>query len=303
MKKLDTISAFILTLLVLGDGYVWYRIASADGGAMLQFLDVGQGDSQLLTTDGAQIMTDFGPKQNVARALEAAMPASDRYIDLAIITHPETDHFGGLRSVLEHYEMGAILWNGYERPAGESTEWDALRSAIADRGIPFIALAAGDRIRVGKSEIKILSPDPLLRSGGETNDAAIVQEIRTPDFTALLTADIGSAVEEYLVSQSADEPASREPAGEPAAPHSLHADILKIAHHGSRFSSSERFLAAVAPQVAVIQSGKGNTYKHPHDEVLGRIKAAGIPNILRNDEWGTITIARKNGALTVAHGR
>ena len=109
----------------------------------------------------------------------------------------------------------------------------------------------------------------------------IVQKVTTPDFSALLTADIGSSVEEYLISQYTG-----------VSNNALNADILKVAHHGSKYSSTPLFLEPVSPTIAVIQVGEGNTYGHPTQETLDNLASSSVQAVFRNDINGTITIKR-----------
>jgi competence protein ComEC len=287
MKKLPPSFALLLIALLFGNGWVWHAILAKPTAAYsISFLDVGQGDSTLLTMGNVQMITDFGPDGKVVDSLGRAIPKEDRYIDLVAVTHPEQDHFGGLAELLKHYTVGAVIWTGRDRPRGESVNWDALLAVIKEKHIPMVRVGEGDQIAYGSSTVAILSPDPLLLGGGERNDAALVSKVTTPDFTALLTADIGQAVETYV-----------------AGKFDVSADILKVAHHGSRYSSGDLFLQSVNPTLAVIQSGKGNTYGHPHEEALDRIASDTSATVLRNDQLGTITITKIGEGLHVESER
>ncbi len=281
ISKLEPLSALILIVLLGFTGYVWFSIfsgtgAHVNGNDIIHFLDVEQGDSQLLSMGPVQMITDFGPDMAITRSLAATLPSSKRRIDIALITHPEKDHYGGLRFLLDQYDIGVVLWNGYEKATGVSPEWDDLQRRIRENHIPMIAIGAGDTIRYAGRRIAILSPDPLLLGGGSTNEGGIVQNVFARGFTALLTADTGFTTEQYLLSKNIN----------------LSADILKIGHHGSKYSSSDNFLRAVNPRIAVIQVGKGNTYGHPSPETLSRLASSTTATVLRNDEKGTISVWR-----------
>lgn len=255
------------------DVLLWWSILSFHTAekARAYFLDVGQGDSELMVfAGGATILTDAGPA-GVPRDLEKALHG-ERYIDLAIITHPQADHFGGFADILDGYGVGAFLYNGRDNP--DAAAWAALRDKIAAKHIPLITLAAGDNIRISDGKVGILSPDSEFSESAELNDTGLVQMVRTADFGALLVADIGSSVENWLVRNVKN----------------LHADILKVAHHGSKYSSSEAFLRAVNPSIAVIEVGAKNIYGHPSATTLLRIASSTRAKILRTDTSGTVEI-------------
>lgn len=275
-----------LAMLVVVDGMAWFQVFSAApaASASISFLDVGQGDSSLLElVGGARIMTDAGPDSSVMRSLEGVLPYGDKYIDLAIVTHPETDHFNGFNYLIESHPIGAFIVNGRANP--DSRQWAELIEKITAKKIPLITLGAGDSVRFGPNRIDVLSPNAQLAASSELNDTGLVQKVRTPDFTALLTADIGTNIEDRLREH-----------------HDLSADILKIGHHGSKYSSGPAFLRAVRPALAVVSSGSRNTYGHPSPDVLERLSAARVP-LFRTDQRGTITVRREEGKLRVSGER
>lgn len=289
IKRIDTASAIIVVALAALDLYFWHGIvfggaASATGGAPVTheyFLDVGQGDSELIVFPGnAKVMTDAGPTNKVLDSLEKVLPSGDRYIDVAIISHPELDHFGGYLSVLDRYDVGAFIYNGR---SGTGGEWAAFLGKIKEKHIPLITLGKGDKIHYDKNEIDILSPDKEFVQSAELNDTAIVERVATPELRTILTADAGFRTEEYLIKNSVD----------------LHADILKVGHHGSKYSSSDAFLRAVNPAVAVIEVGAKNTYGHPSKETLARIASSTHAAVVRTDQSGTITAWVEQGKLKI----
>lgn len=293
MKRSGTVSFIAFFALVGTNIVVWQSIAAGEVRTGFYALDVGQGDATLVVLrSGAKVLTDAGPPSgHVTRALETILPAGDRYIDLAIVTHPQLDHFGGFRELLQHFEIGAFIMNGRTvDQGGAKGEWDALVRDIASESIPVIVLGARDRIRIGAENIDVVSPDADFVQSGELNDTGLVALVRGNGWRTLLTADIGENVERHLVLQGID----------------IRADILKVGHHGSKFSSSEPFLRAVSPKAAVIEVGAGNRYGHPAPETLERLSARVGGNIFRTDRHGTVSIYFGNGAarlLTEKLGR
>ena len=182
-----------LAALVCADGAAWFQILTAGPprAAAISFLDVGQGDASLLILPGgAKILTDAGPDAAVVAALEVALPSGARYIDLAVVTHPELDHFNGFNHILEKYEIGAFIVNGRDHPG--SRQWAELVAKIEARRAPLITLGAGDGVRHGANRIDILSPGPQFVGSSELNDTGLVELIESRGLKALFTADIGA---------------------------------------------------------------------------------------------------------------
>lgn len=256
---------------------MWTKIkkeSSADNSKIC-FLNVGQGDSILYTGgQGIQILTDTGPDSSIVEELEKTMPDGDRDIDLIIITHPEHDHVGGLISALNHYSVGAIIWNGSYLNSDGSGEWESVKNYADSKKIPVLSVSEGDLIKIGDDVLEILSPSPLLKFSASLNESAIVSLLSTESMKVILTGDIGASVEKYLIDKYGEK---------------LKSQIMKVGHHGSKNSSSEEFVRVVNPDVAVIQSGKNNKYGHPAEEIISRLEDNNT-EIFRNDQLGTICI-------------
>jgi competence protein ComEC len=286
MEKRNILSAIIVISLIALDAFFWWNIFSSAAVARVArayFLDVGQGDSELVIFPGnIKVMTDAGPDDSVLTSMEKVMPAGDDYIDLAVISHPQLDHFNGYYYLLDHYRIGAFIWNGRDDAPGVA-EWPALLAKIRSKNIPIITLAGGDSVHYNDSEIDILSPNASFLMSPELNDTVLVELVKTAGFRALLTADIGFNVEDYLLAQGMD----------------IRADILKVPHHGSKYSSGDAFLTAVDPAVAVIEVGAKNKYGQPAKEALARIASSTTAEVLRTDQDGTIAIFADNGKLKI----
>jgi competence protein ComEC len=267
----------LIAALVLLDAFIWHQVGAGETEAA-HFLDVGQGDSELVIFEsGAKLLVDAGPDSRVEASLDRVLPDTDRYVDLAIITHAELDHYGGFPALLDRYSFGAILWNGRE-PDEVSGQWDRLKAGVAARNIPFITVEAGDVIRVGKESVEILSPTPDLWASAQLNDGCVVARVRQAQWTMLLTCDAGFSVERRLLESATD----------------LRADILKVGHHGSRYSSNELFLRAVEPILAAIEVGARNSYGHP-----ATLASSTAARVVRTDRHGTITVRSLDGKLQI----
>jgi len=284
----------IASVFILTDAALWYGIIfdRAIAGPEVYFLDVGQGDSSLvLLPDRFQrvspladnfphkikILIDGGPPNGkVRKNLENIFPANDRYIDMAVISHPQLDHFGGFIDLFEKYDVGILVVGP---AAGKGVYWEALRAVIEKRKIPVIVLSARSTITYGESQWEIISPDSGA-AAKDINDLALVMKLESGGISALFTGDIGANTEVAL-----------------AAAYDIDVDILKVSHHGSRFSSNGVFLKEVSPLISAIEVGK-NSYGHPTEDALRRL-AAVSSQIYRTDANGLIKVAYQNQQLKV----
>ena len=228
-----------------------------DGKLHLHLLDVGQGDAALLVTpSGAQILIDGGPDLSTLSHLDALMPFLDRTIDLLVITHPDADHISALPDVLRRYDVAQVLMTGAEHSSGR---YDALRAEIADSSIPVIHPDPAIDIVIGSVVLDIVWPTPLYT--GSSNDQSIVLRVLYKEHSILLTGDIEEDAENAILASGAN----------------IESDILKVAHHGSRTSSSTGFLLAVDPDLGLISAGRDNRFGHPHEDVSSRFIHFSIP--------------------------
>lgn len=267
----------LIFLLLIGNLFAWWNIWQiSQKEVALYFLNVGQGDSQLIQLDDVQILIDGGPDASVLRNLEKIMPAADRYIDLVILTHPQLDHFGGLIDVLERYEVGAFIENGRE---GTARAFKKLQGA-KESALNNLTLAEGDKITYKDFTIHILSPSQENLKSKELNSTSIVALLETPEFKALYTGDIGFDIEDRIRKK-----------------YKIQADVLKIPHHGSKYSSGNKFLREIKPKISVIGVGK-NSYGHPNPLAINRIKQTG--SLLHTTlESGLIKILSKDDQLRI----
>lgn len=271
---INKIVYLMMMILVAGNIFVWRAIAFGGGAENLElyFLDVGQGDSQLINFPGdVQILIDGGRGPKVLNELARALPPQDRYIDLVIVTHPDFDHFGGLIDVLKTYKVGTVITNGRK---GVAVAYADFEKIIKEKNIPTLVLGVGDKIRYEDAVLDVLWPLSLSQRVGtakNVNELGIVLMLKKGGLRALYTADIGFETERELVKK-----------------YDLSAQVLKVSHHGSKYSSDPAFLKEVNPKISVIEVGK-NTYGHPTSQALNRLANVGS-QIFRTDESGTIKL-------------
>lgn len=276
MKKEKKSILVIFSLLFLINVLAWVVVFDFLRIKFLEinFFDVGQGDAILIETpERYQILIDGGGDSKILTKLSREIPFWDKTIDLMILTHPEKDHLIGLLEVLKRYKVENILWTGIVRKIPEFEEWQGL---IKDEKAKLKIAQTGQKISCEncKWEIEILYPFENLDKieFKESNDTSIVAKLVFEKTSFLFTGDISKKVENLL-----------------SFTNKLDSDVLKVAHHGSKNSTSEEFLNSVSPKIAVISVGKENKFGHPHQEVLEILEKNAI-KILRTDLNGDIKI-------------
>ena len=232
-SQIRKIAYIILGILFLIAVLVWLAVFSLENQKLeIIFFDIGQGDSILINAKGnQQILIDGGPNDFVVDKLGKTLPFYDKKIELIILTHPDKDHISGLIEVVKRYKVDKILTTGIEC----STEvCQILSEQIQKKKIPVKIAQAGQTISIGDNIfLGILSP--LENLSGENvknkNDTSIVAKLIAGEDSVLLTGDITSKAEKKLTENNFN----------------LQSDFLKIAHHGSKYSTSKIFLEKVSP--------------------------------------------------------
>jgi competence protein ComEC len=264
--------AFTLLPLFLGGAEL-----PGPGGIRVHALDVGQGSAVLIEANGFRMLFDAGPlwsaDSNAGQRIVAPWLRARgvRRIDLLVVSHPDLDHAGGVLDVLRSVKVDAVISS---IPSGHPFRIDHPNHRSCRRG---------DLWRQAAVEIEILHPGDEMPPGAArspTNARSCVMRLRTTAGSVLLTGDLEARQEHDLVNRyGADR---------------LAADVMIVPHHGSNTSSTEAWLAAVAPRWAVIQSGYRNRFGHPKPKVLDRYERAGIV-VFRNDLHGAISIELAQG--------
>ncbi len=267
--------AFIVcvALLALLFAAFWIEIIRWTVGATFFAFDVGQGDAVLVQQGGYQILVDGGPDGTVLSALGETMPFFDRTIDLLVLSHPHMDHLQSFPELARRYRIATVLMTGvdYANP-----RYEEFLTLLADEGARIVVADPDDDIVVGPLAVGVLWP-PATTFGvpmKNVNDNSVALRVTAPNGkSVLLTGDMEKKEELAMLEAGID----------------VSADILKVAHHGSRTSSSTGFLLAVRPSVAVASVAKENSYGLPDEDVIARYAALGIPLRMTMDE-GTVEI-------------
>ena len=247
----------------------------------LVFFYVGQGDGCLLHTESGTILMDFGSSSRTAPGEDILIPGLRYYgitrVDLAVLSHTDIDHTNAVQELLEKGEDLGITTSAIALAEGtlpgENREY--LLAAAEKSGTSVVWLSAGDELALGK-DVKLEVLYPGQGETGEGNDFSLVLMLSAADQHILFTGDIGAETEEKLCRLLEDHP---------------HPDILKVAHHGSAYSSSEIFLKTVRKPgaVAIISCGRNNIYGHPASSTLQRLQDAGY-RTLRTDRNGAVIV-------------
>ena len=285
MRKKIALS--LVGVLFLLNIFAWQQVfdLTKTNNLKVDFLNIGQGDSIFIETPyHHQILIDGGPSSNVLGKLQKLMPFYDRTIDVVISTHPDKDHIEGLLEVLQRYKVDYILWTGIIREGPLYQKWLSVLAKSEKQGSKIIKAKLNQEIKAGDVVIDTLHPFFDLTGqefGSKDNDTGIVSRLIYGKNTFLFTADISNKAEKELINKGVN----------------LKSDVLKVAHHGSKYSTSNEFLKIVNPEIAVISVGK-NSYGHPTPEALQRLENFGI-HILRTDESGDIIITSDGNNLKV----
>ncbi|MES2315649.1 MAG: ComEC/Rec2 family competence protein [Patescibacteria group bacterium] len=262
---------FVLILVVIA-GYLLYLDSKSQKHELtFAMLDIGQGDALFIESPtGTQILVDGGPPRKILGELAKVMSPFDKTIDAIIVTNPDADHISGFGDVLKAYKVGAVFEPG---TVNDSKTYQNLETEIKNKNIPDILVKKGMRLNLGGGAvIDILFPDRDVFDWS-TNDGSIVAKLTYGEDSVMLTGDATAKTEGIVLQDFSAK--------------DLHSTVLKVGHHGSRTSSSEAFVKAVAPQYAVISDGKDNKYGHPHQETLDTLNNVHA-QIFRTDLLGTI---------------
>ncbi len=266
----------------------WYELRHHADDLTVTFLSVGQGDSTLVELPGGTVMLVDGgglsPTFDVGERLIGPLLRRRKIqsVDILVLTHPDFDHYDGLPAIAEQFAADELWTSGATKQGKRFAQFERrLRRSGARRRIT----RRGDAIEVGGAEISVLHPSATHARAG--NDDSLTLRIAFGGTCILLAGDLEAAGEAELLRAYPD----------------LACDILKAPHHGSKTSSSDRFLTAVRPRVAVASVGYRNRYSMPHRLVLQRYRRHGI-RLLRTDEDGAVTVrVGPTGSIAVESGR
>ena len=236
------------------------------GTLTVTWLDVGQGDAAVIQCGGQSMLIDGGKPEKSSYIYAWLQQHGLSYLDVIVATHVDADHIGGLSGALNYASVGTAYC---PETTGTTETFQSFVKYLAQRGKQITVPIAGETFALGGAQVQILGP---LHSAEDSNDNSIVLKVSFGATSFLFTGDAERAEEQDLLNAGVN----------------LQSTVLKVGHHGSDTSTSYSFLRAVAPQYAVISVGAGNSYGHPTEVVLSRLRDAGVTTF-RTDMQGEIT--------------
>ncbi|MDD5625899.1 MAG: ComEC/Rec2 family competence protein [Patescibacteria group bacterium] len=270
----------LINLVVLG---YWLILTQNNYNSLrVVFFDVGQGDSALIQTpEGKNILIDGGPDKNVIYKLDKYIPITRRKIDLMILTHPDPDHLIGLVEVLKRWPVDQIVTNNTEETDSLYFEWKKL---IQEKNITPVVISEQRKIWLN-DQIYLDFLWPIQELAGQflkddNNPNSLVFKLVDNKNKILFTGDATSEIEKILLDNNYD----------------LQSQILKVGHHGSKYSSDADFLEKISPIYGIISVGQNNKFGHPSLRALTNLEKINA-GILRTDQNGDIILIDKGGKL------
>lgn len=236
------------------------------GTLTVTWLDVGQGDAAVIQCGGQSMLIDGGKPEKSSYIYAWLQQHGLSYLDVIVATHVDADHIGGLSGALNYASVGTAYC---PVTTGTTETFQSFVKYLARRGKQIMVPTAGETFALGGAQVQILGP---LHCAEDSNDNSIVLKVSFGATSFLFTGDAERAEEQDLLNAGVN----------------LQSTVLKVGHHGSDTSTSYPFLRAVAPQYAVISVGAGNSYGHPTEAVLSRLRDAGVTTF-RTDMQGEIT--------------
>ena len=249
---------------------------STDGSELVvSYIDVGQGDSTLITCDGHAMLIDAGDYSKGTAIQNYLQKQKVTKLDYLILTHPDSDHIGGAPVIITKFEIDKVFVSNYEK---DNKTYLKLIQALDNKRLKYTTPKVGTQYTLGTAKITILAPNGEYDN---PNDASVALMIQNGENKFLFTGDAGEDAERDMLETDIG----------------LSADVLKAGHHGSRTSTSGKFFEAVSPSCAVISCGEDNSYGHPHAETLNTFRMNGV-KVYRTDEDGTIVAVSDGKKVT-----
>lgn len=271
MKRIKILIGILITALICG--------CSANGEVseqsvvnLVHFIDVGQGDSILVESNGDYMLVDAGEEDKGDDVVKYIRSLGIEELNYVVATHPHSDHIGGMDDVIKSLKVENIIMPNM---TATTKCFENMLDAVEENNVNVIIGEAGYDFNMGDFNCSIVGPVTI---GDDANNNSVVMKLAYKEDSILLTGDCSKEEERDIIESNAD----------------ISADLLKAGHHGSSTSDSEEFVGRVSPEIAVISCGKDNEYGHPHKETLDTFSEYGV-EVHRTDEEGTI-IAECSGS-------
>lgn len=228
----------------------------------ISFLNIGQGDASLIMSKrGQTILIDCGPNSKVIDQVESKLGFWTKKIDMLIITHGDKDHYGGCRDIIQRFQVTKVMINGVFDSKNKS--YTELLDFMKSQNIQIIPAINNTYITLSDSiELQLLNPQTNLwgQDIRDDNPESIVILLKSANNSILLTGDADDTTESEILAKYPQ----------------LDIEVLKAGHHGSKTSTSDKFLDAITPKQVIISAGANNSYNHPHPDIINKIKTRNI---------------------------
>ena len=241
----------------------------------VHFIDVGQGDATLVTCGDHAMLIDTGDDSKGTAIQNYLQKQKITKLDYLILTHPDADHIGGAPVILTKFDISKVFVSNYEK---DNKTYQKLIQALDNKRLKSLTPKVNSKYTLGTATITILAPG---KEYDNPNDASIALLLKNGSTSFLFTGDAGEDAEADILGTDI----------------SLSADVYKVGHHGSKYSTSKELIKAVNPTYAVISCGEGNSYGHPHAETLNTLRTNGV-KVYRTDEDGTIIASTDGRTIT-----
>ena len=275
------IFSLVMSFLDKNDIFTWNDLnnttgalngpVNPDSSFSIYYLDVGQGDCTIIKSNDNVMMIDTSTKNHTLDIQEALKSLSIEKIDYLVITHQHDDHMGSAKDIIDKYEVANIIMPKLsDINMVTTTGYENLLKSIANRNVNAIQATVGESFKLGDATVQIFSPS---QQDEDLNNMSVVLKVVYGETSFIFQGDAEKTVEKQLLNSDFD----------------LNADVIKLGHHGSNTSSTEKYLKAVNPQYAIISCGADNSYGHPHDEVIDRLKNNNI-SFFVTAQTGDVTV-------------
>ena len=279
MKKILCVILAVITVVLYGACTPkGIDVSTPPSGMTVRFINVEQGDCTLIESGGKYMLVDSGESTYSATVKDIMRMSGVDKLTYVLVTHPHSDHFGGMRSIIKAYDTENFI---AAKTECDDVEWTKLLKFVHDKDINYIDAAAGETYELGDAAFTILAP---LGSGyKDDNNFSIAIMVKCGDAKFLLTGDAKRESEYEMLS----------------AYENLDADVYKCGHHGASHSSTAAFLREVNPVYAVVSCAKHNSYGHPSQETLDRLSLLGT-KVYRTDILGSIIAVTDGKTITIS---
>lgn len=268
MNYKKILALLVITILLLSGCDIDFSSNLDDSNVTVHFIDVGQADATLIKSNFGNILIDGGESDTENDLISYIKAQNVDTLDYVIATHPHSDHIGGLDKVIDTFEVKNVIM---PKVTTTTTTFKKLVTSIKNKQLKAITPVPYESFSLGNIKFTILAPNNATYEN--LNDYSVVLKMEYVNTSFIFSGDAETLSEKEILNKGFD----------------ISADVYKVGHHGSSTSSSEKFVNAINPKIAVISVGKDNSYGHPHKEILTLLRNKNLV-VYRTDEMGNIVL-------------